>query len=459
MAAAYKLPIDASELDALLKKLDEIGNKARSASTAMDDLGSSVNRTGRSGGGNGGGGGSTATMRAQAYRPTGPFGRAKFEADRLRELRMAGFGEDSDAVRNQGYKLKLANNAEQRAAANPQSEMQRVFNRTRFNLPGGINPLGRDLHAWTDPKVVGELMEHLGVKGQLADVITKVAGGLSSVMPILKAASTAAGVVYGAAELGSASYAKGSAMALSGGGPGAMIGAANALSGGDASRPEAIGAALRGGGYGSAYLRGHGIVDLGQFQLDRSSNYIRTMDTLRAEKNLDTRLRVARGIGLNSNEYEMTFASQEIYNSLKRSRGEEGTPDDLARRGNYEASKQMAGNSWERIVRTFGTPFMTGIGGIGQMVNGAMNPFSGDGWKDMASGLIRAAIGVSPNMGSSDMDTPVRTALPNGRFRTANNETIGGGSRTGSSTPIGAAWQAAYNNFDAQAYGLGAFGV
>ena len=60
--AAYKLPIDASQLDALIEKLDTIANKSKDASRGMDDLATATRKAGS--GGSGGGGGSSASARA-----------------------------------------------------------------------------------------------------------------------------------------------------------------------------------------------------------------------------------------------------------------------------------------------------------------------------------------------------------------------------------------------------------
>ena len=393
MPPGYKLPINAAELDALIDKMGTLRDTAKDASSAMDGLAGSTSRVGRAGGVSSSGGGSA--LRARPYRPDGPFGRASFEADRLRQLYDSGFDDNSDAIRNQRYRLNRAMDAQRRASTPPVSADRRVFNRTRFLQSDGSNPLGIDLAAagslglgGAGRAIASQINTTTLTNAGMSSGAAESAIGLASKLLAGAGVAVAVGAaVKSAAEFAASSTAKGARMALYGGGGPGAIGQANALSGGDASRPEAIGNALRQGTYGAAYMHSKGLYDFGPYQIDRSTNYVRALDEVRNIRDRNTRVRVSRDIGLTPEEFAQSYADQGMYDQLKRSRGDEGSDNDLRRWGNYESAKGAAANRAERIYRKVATPAMTYIGGIAQLLDQGLSDWKEGSWKDIASGL------------------------------------------------------------------------
>ena len=464
MSQAYQLPIDPSSLDEFLAKLDGIVAKAKEADSAVKGI-SIPNRGGGGGGSStasrmGSGGGGNPALAARPYRPNGPYDRPSYERDRLDQLKSSGFDPSSAAYRNQQYRILMADRARSRAdaALNPDgsSAMDAVFARTRFNLPGGMAPLGRDLKHFTDPKTLGPLLKELGVGEELAGVL----GGVIGAAGIAAGAVAAAGATaYGLAKGSSQLLQPGAAGALAIGGSSQTIGQSLALSGGDASRPQAIADALRQGTYGAGYMRSKGIVDLGGMQVDKGSNYIKVIEQLRKINNRDQRTRIARDLGLNEQEFQMSYASDSAFQSLKISRGKEGSDEDLRAKADADAAMDSAGNSLSRLGRTIAKPIANGVTALTTPINQILE---GDLLRGIPNALKNLVPGgtLIPNWVQSqkqrenEADKSSAKSSSDG-FRSARDEMIGGGVR--STLPVGIANNITMNGLQQQAMVQGAY--
>jgi hypothetical protein len=180
----------------------------------------------------------------------------------------------------------------------------------------------------------------IGAGKDLAPVIARAA---SALVPLAVGAAGVAAVV-GAAESGSAILrADNKAFYTMGGTPGG-VGSALALGGENAAtKAMQLADRLREGSYGSAFLRSRGIMDYGPAQVDKSTNYVRSLDALRSVKDINQRIRIARDTGLTDDLWTSDL-SQGTYNALKRSRAGAGSEGDRRTEAEYTAKKERLGN-------------------------------------------------------------------------------------------------------------------
>ena len=477
MGSGYKFDVDPSPISKLTEELLKASKAAKALNDDVDDLNSSVRQTGRSSGGVRGSGGSSGGSygSARSYRPTGPFGRAEYERRRMEDLRASGFRADSDATMNQRYRVKMAERAESRARStiDGKNPFEEVFNRTRFNLPGGINPLGRDLKAWTDPAFVGSVAKQLGLGAEAQAVVKSFAASALPAVVGVAGAAAAIGGLYAVSNAVQDRLHVGTAGALYGGGSPRAIGAALAYSGGDPTRAATLGERLRAGGMAAGWARSKGYYDLGSYTIDKNSNYVGIIDEL-SKLPRNKKIQYAREFGLTPEEFGRTYLSQAERDELKASYGEAGSDRGIGQEAQYQASKDKFSNSWDQTVRAVATPIMDDFRRNYLDPFNRLNPIGKPSEEWILDQLI--TVGSKASFGLADgwmgkkkdewkrqqpwyHDEYVSENRSADSVREQRNELIGGGPRAAAAMRPGQAMNISMNQADAESMRLGAFAL
>lgn len=261
-----------------------------------------------------------------------------------------------------------------------------------------------------------------------------IAAAAAAAIPVALAAAGLGGVVA-IAEAGASHVRTGTNAFWASGGTPSELGQIIGLGGPNAgSKAEALGGALRGGGYGAAWARSQGIVDLGDyFTPDKATNYLKTLRALRNVQDPTERMRIVRGLGIQEDAWTSDLSKQSFEN-LAQTRSAY-SEQDRRNEAEYRGAKEQLGGEWDNIVRKVGAPVMNLL----LKAKDLNDLFSPAGMAHrLYNDIADLVTGHDPkaDKASSDSSSPA-SGRTNYRYRMARYETIGGTSRTESAVPPG----------------------
>jgi hypothetical protein len=446
---AYEIPINTTSLDGVIKKFQEAGK-------AADEFYSRA-----TGGGTGRlGGGASASRGGGSRGPTDPWARADAAA--------AGYlNSPNDPAAKLAHirameAVTRANKKITDTVPTQESKMHDLFMTSRVGPGGQLYPLVNRLHAagltTGDVGKMSGAMTGAGVSPAVAAKMAPIAASIAkNAMPLLMAAGGIALGVGGAIAVGAAingasnSFlddvkAAGTIGYQTGSSPSDVarmrgIGAFTGRNPGDAA--DSLAGALHNGSYGASVMAGKGIYDLGSFQGDRGSNYMKAIQALRSLPR-EQAIRVARDIGMSDEMWTYDLNNKQM--SELEGMYKPKTQADINQANSAKIAKTKADVAWDKASSAIGkvlTPLSEGFAN-------AINP---ENW-----GLRPLHISPSKEKGSAKPSpvekVPAATNETN-RILKSGLETIGGNSVI----PAGWKLQTMDSALAGQAMMLGAFGV
>lgn len=385
---AYDIPIESTKMDAFGASVDRAIGKVEDLDRRVKDLNGTLNDTKTAGGrvvqaarnpADGADAGEAPSAKSAGYGravgprdPVNPYkggGSRQSLSREQRALEMAEEIGDDDLIRDQKAKVRRAQRrvaADDRLIDGKSSDMTEAamsaLMRSRVNL-GPLSPL------------VMDLMPLLGKAGGMA---------LSGV-----------GAVVGLANSGAEAMRQGNRAYYEMGGSAGNVGAAMALGGENAAaKAIQLGDRLREGSFGSAYLRGQGIQDLGPAQVDKSSNYVQALDALRRMPDGPNKVRAYRELGLTEDEWTGDLSPR----SFKRLMGSYGSAGSVGERradAEFHASQDAAGNFLNRLHKAAARQPMKILGDVLGDIADPKAAFSRDAFNEIfsARGLLGETFG------------------------------------------------------------------
>jgi len=295
------------------------------------------------------------------------------------------------------------------------------------------------------------------VPGGLSPGLGKLLGFISQFGPTGMIAGSAVGAVAAAASYGMEQQ---DAKARIQYGLGATVGESvriRAMGEGAAKRAMGFGDVLRSGTLAGGYFRDKGLIDLGQMQTNKATNYLRAIEILRNERNPSVRIRMAREAGLEEDMWR-TDVSDENFQKMKDMERAKNTDSERQRNADRRARQEQA----NAVVQGLGDRF-------GDMVNRTVNDVSTGNPIKILSRFVQNMYWKDFFFPSKDEDKAKVTRKGNksgpGEYvdplnqRTPQNEIVGGGERVQSSANISQAMTGINSYGLQQAIRLGAFPV
>jgi hypothetical protein len=444
--------VDASafaSLDRLATKLDMLEAKTKKLGDAF--AGQSLKVT------QGGGGADPYSKRAAAADGmVGPFRRA---AKAQKELNDAIASGDALRIKDAEYHYDRAMKARDRATGKPKSQEEAwmdMIMTSRFGIGAGgkmqLFPLvNRAIAAGFLKGVpgVGAAGGGGGIGGGGISGAAGAAGGLTGGASLVAGVATALGTAFIAAADASAQRMRAYSSAYYGSGGGPNVGKGMAIGGfiGSNAAQDAVslGQSLQGGGFGASYMRSKGVIDFGYRTVDKMSNLIKALDVLAGIQDENTRIMVARDLGL-SDYLRYADASPGARERLKNSFGERSRGD---RQINsefdtlYESAKNFSASMADRFFTGLKAPFAKmSQGDTLGFEQTKMNLFAALSGSPVLGSLPFFNHGGAIDQASGKMDTGkevVDTLKDIHRTLKEGGEIIGGGKRAHGAIP--AAWR------------------
>ena len=230
-----------------------------------------------------------------------------------------------------------------------------------------------------------------------------------------------------------------------------------AMGEGAAERAMGFGDVLRSGSMAGGYFRSKGLIDLGQMQTNKATNYLRAIEILRNERNPSVRIRMAREAGLEEDMWR-TDVSDENFQKMKDMENAKNTSGERQRNADRRARQEQANSILQDMGDRAGDMInrtvidMTSLNPVKMVSRFVQNMY----WKDF----------FFPDRGESEAkvtrkgntNTPGEYVDPLNQ-RTPRNEIVGGGERVQSSANISQAMTGVNSYGLQQAIRLGAFPV
>lgn len=471
----YEMNFNAKGFDKVERDADKVNLKLRQ----QLELKRAINRETMSSGGSGSGGGRSGGGSGRSARGSDPFERA----DRLKLDVILGAmgGMSQQDLKGAEYKALKADIAAQKAQqfldlggekpAKTQQELIMEAIMTSRILPGGkLSPIvGKMVSAGLmgkeglEDKMLGMGMSS-GMAAKYAPMAAEIAGMALPVLIGAGATAAAVGLIYGAAEVSQGVLNKGNKLFYGTGGTPQEIGALMSL-GIDAARANDIGNRLRQGGFGSAYMRQQGIVDLGPYTIDKAANAVAAVKALASEKNTARAIMVARDLGLEDQLWvrDLSPSHGEDLMNLRQNMGSE---DSRKASAEYNYNKEKLSATWDNTVQGIGIPLLNAINTWVDTTSTVYkySPLNALDWvvKQTMYGIGQIGGGDdSTDEKQKQSDTRDNTdAIKNlGRTLKDHAEMIGGGTRGAGSVPAGWKMQMWTQSMDNLAATFGAFGV
>lgn len=214
------------------------------------------------------------------------------------------------------------------------------------------------------------------------------------------------------------------------------------------NRAVALGDALRGGGFGAAYMRSKGIVDMGPYTIDKATNQLRVLDELRQIRSESQAVRVARDLGV-SDQLWVRDLSDSDYRRLKDGARASGTPEMRRKAARWEATKAELGNWFDRIKLNF----------IDNITGGANRDRNEKALEGLRAAMEPKHANKKKSGSGEPGDANTKALEDNTRALRASTEQIGGGKRAAGAIPAGWRYMMMEEALRGQAAQLGAFAI
>ena len=337
MSEGYKIPIDLSDMDKLIKKFDDAAKAVDRLQEKVDKLNGSKIRPdmsfpgggggrggdgggggrgggggggGGRGGGGGGGGRSGGGGGGGGYVPkygTPAHGHSPHTPDHRRPQPPPGYdpsggggggGGGRGGGRTPSKPPRSPDDIDAERREKERDKLYRIITRGAVSLAQGAMQAG-------------------GVPAAVRTAANAFLFGAAAIsVPAALGAAGAAGLVATAAmgrsigaERREAMYATGSTAAQAGG----LVAMGNNAAG----QAAGFGDVLRSGTFSGAYFRNRGLIDYGSLTVNKADNFINAIDIIRREKNRDLKSIIIRESGL-SNQSAYVDASERMFNDFAR---------------------------------------------------------------------------------------------------------------------------------------------
>lgn len=336
----------------------------------------------------------------QAKTPANPWARLDAANDSLSQMRAQGSSEDELRVfRLEQVRAQRAASRADKDLAGPEDPLKKMIMQTQLKI-GSWQPKVGDLvksGLINEGKVDG-FISKLGQNPAMMATVTR----LAMAIPVVGAAAAAAGsfavssyntFMENTRSYGNAAWRAGGFGSL---GPATGLGSFAGMNPGQtADAANSLSQALQKGGYGAAWMRQRGVIDMGDLRTpDKFPNLVKALDLLRAEKDEATAATVARQLGL-SDWMSIRYLNDDQYDAMKKSTMVQSSEFMQAMGAKQQANMAQLGNGWDAMKTSVGFAISSMLTGdfrpIGASIRGYFGDYAG------AAKMMNESVGTGKN--------------------------------------------------------------